>query len=132
MEARDFDSQCSVTLEVTNTELTLAGPREPSAGYYFADRQTGARLRVARANTWSGMLGPLRVGLSPGRRIFSAAYVRWNVVNPRNEDGDDDDASACADTDLIFVRTTAAGSLTRTIEVPDFKVQPSQDSFFRR
>ncbi len=30
------------------------------------------------------MLGPLRIGLPPGRRIFTAAYVQWDVVNPRD------------------------------------------------
>jgi hypothetical protein len=131
VEARDLDTECRVTLEVTNTELTLAGPREPAAGYYFTDRRTGARLRAARAATWSGMLGPLRVGLSPGHRIFTAGYVRWNVVNLR-DDGEDGKGTACEDTNLIFVRTVAAGSLTRSIELPDFQVQPAQDSFFRR
>jgi hypothetical protein len=132
VDAQDLATECRVTLEVSNTELTLAGPREPSAGYYFADRQTGARLRARRVNTWSGMLGPLRVGLSPGRRIFTVGYVQWNVVNLRDDGDDDDDGPACEDTELIFVRTTAAGSLTRSIELPDFQVQPTQDSFFRR
>jgi hypothetical protein len=132
VQAQDFDTECRVTLEVTNTELTLAGPREPAAGYYFVNRQTGARLRAARSITWSGLLGPLRAGLSPGHRIFTAAYIHWNLVNPRDDGGEDDDRPACADTDLIFVRTTAAGSLTRSIELPDFQVQPSQDMLFRR
>jgi hypothetical protein len=73
---------CLATLEVTNTELTLAGPREPAAGYYFTDRRTGARLRAKRLGNWSGMLGPLRVGLSPGRRIFTAADVQWQIEYP--------------------------------------------------
>lgn len=129
-EARDLDAICRVTLEVTNTELTLAGPREPVAGYYFIDRQTGARLRAARLSIRSGMLGPLRIGLAPGSRIFTAAHVQWNVENPR--DGSQGDISPCSDTNLIFVRTIPVGSLTRSITLPDFHVQPSQDTFFRR
>jgi hypothetical protein len=129
-DARNIVAGCRVTLEVTNTELTLAGPREPAAGYYFIDRLTGARLRAARSSMRSGMLGPLRVGLSPGRRIFTAARVELDVKNPR--DGGKNDAPACADTELIFVRTIPVGSLTRSFELPDFRAQPSQDSFFRR
>jgi hypothetical protein len=81
------------------------------------------------------MLGPLRIGLSPGRRIFTAAHVQWTVENPRDgsrSQGDRGDVSPCTDTDLIFVRTIAVGSLTRSITLPDFQVQPSQDTFFRR
>jgi hypothetical protein len=130
VDARDVATGCEVTLEVTSTELTLAGPREPGAGYYFVDRQTGERLRAGRGITRSGMLGPLRVGLSPGRRIFTAAYVKWNVMNARVRDKDE--VSSCADMNLIVVRRTAAGSLTRSIEIPDFQVQASQDMFFRR
>jgi hypothetical protein len=129
-DARKIVDGCRVTLEVTNTELTLTGPREPAAGYYFIDRLTGARLRAARFSTRSGMLGPLRIGLSPDRRIFTAAHVQWDVENPR--DGSQDDISPCSDTDLIFVRTISVGSLTRSITLPDFRVQPSQDTFFRR
>jgi hypothetical protein len=135
VEAKDLGSVCRVTVEVTNTELTLAGPSEPSAGYYFVDRLTGERLRASRQSTRSGMLGPLRVGLGPGRRIFTAAYVQWDVKNPgdssRGQSGQDD-LSPCTNTDLIFVRTIAAGSLIRSITLPDFRVQPSQDTFFRR
>jgi hypothetical protein len=135
VEAKDLGSVCRVTVEVTNTELTLAGPREPSAGYYFVDRLTGERLRASRQSTRSGMLGPLRVGLSPGQRIFTAAYVQWDVANPRagsRGQGGQDGIPPCTDADLIFVRTIAAGSLTRSITLPDFRVQPSQDTFFRR
>jgi len=130
VDAQDLSHVCRVTVEVTNTELTLAGPREPSPGYFFIDRQTRARLRASRFSTRSNMLGPLRVGLSPGHRIFTSAYVQWDVENPR--DGSHGDISACTDTNLIFVRTIDIGSLTSSIRLPDFRVQPMQDTFFRR
>ena len=130
VDAQDLSHVCRVTVEVTNTELTLAGPREPSPGYFFIDRQTRARLRASRFSTRSNMLGPLRVGLSPGHRIFTSAYVQWDVENPR--DGSRGDISACTDTNLIFVRTIDIGSLTSSIRLPDFRVQPMQDTFFRR
>jgi hypothetical protein len=131
VDTQDVESECRVTLELTNTELTLAGPREPTASFYFVDRQTGARLRAARESTWSGMLGPLRVGLAPGRRIFTTARVRWTIVNLRDDGDKDDHATACTDTNLIFERTTPAGSLTRSIELAHFRVEPSDDQFFR-
>jgi hypothetical protein len=130
VRAQDLTSFCRVTLEVTNTELTLAGPREPAAGYYFEERRTHARLRASRLSTRSGMLGPLHVGLSPGRRIFTSSRVEWDVENPR--DGSPGDVSPCTDTDLIFVRSIPVGSLTRSIVLPDFRVQPTEDTHFRR
>jgi hypothetical protein len=129
VKGQDLGSICRVTVEVSNTELTIAGPREPAAGYYFIDRRSGARLRATLLYTWSGMLGPLRVGLVPGRRIFTAAHVQWDVVNPT---GGATDVSPCTNSDLIFVRTIYDGFLTRSIELPDFRVQPTQDTFFRR
>jgi hypothetical protein len=130
VETQDLQSECRVTAEVTSTELALAGPREPTSSYYFADRQTGARLRGTRESIWPGMLGPLRIGLSPGRRIFAIARIRWTVVNLRGDGEGDDQASACADTDLVFVRTTPAGSLTRSIELSHLRIEPSEDQFF--
>jgi hypothetical protein len=135
VEAGDYHNACLVTVEVTNTELALAGPREPAAGYYFVERSTGTRLRATRWRTTSGILGPLRVGLSPGRRIFTSAHVQWEVVNPRDVARAERGLSVlspCRDMDLIFVRTIAAGSLTRSIKLPEFRVTPAQDTFFRR
>jgi hypothetical protein len=135
VDVKDFGGFCRVTVEVTNIELTFAGPTEPSAGYYFVDRPTGETLRGTRLSTSSGMLGPLRAGLPPGRRIFTAAAVEWDIANSHNVSRSQGGRAAfapCADIDLIFVRTIAAGSLTRSITLPDFRVQPSQDRFFRR
>lgn len=135
VDVEDFGTYCRVTVEVTNIELTLASPREPSAGYYFVDRPTGEALRATRLRTSSGILGPLRAGLPPGRRIFTTAHVEWDVRNPHNagrNQGVRGEFMPCADTDLIFVRTTAAGSLTRSITLPHFRVEPSQDTVFRR
>jgi hypothetical protein len=135
VEAEDYHYSCLATVEVTNVELTLAGPREPAAGYYFVDRLTGERLRAQRWRTTPGLLGLFRIGLSPGRRIFTTAYVTWEVVNPRDvgrSQKDRREAAFCKNMDLVFVRTIAVGSLTRSITLPDFQVQPSQDTFFRR
>jgi hypothetical protein len=130
VSSQDYKGSCLVSAELTTTELTLAGPYEPTAGYYFIDRRTRRTLRAERLGIIAGMPGPLRVGLSPGHRIFTAARSQWNVENPR--DGSPGDISPCSDTDLIFVRTIAAGSLTRAIRLPEFRVQPTQDTFFRR
>lgn len=135
VDADDTGAYCRVKVEVTSVELTLAGPREPSAGYYFVDRPTGRVLRAFRLYTSSGVLGPLRAGLPPGRRIFTSAYVDWQVTNPLNASRNPDigaESMSCADTDLIFVRTIAAGSLTRSITLPDFRVEPSRETVFRR
>jgi len=136
VEAEDLYNTCRVTVEVTNVELTLAGPREPASGYYFVDRQSGTRLRAARRSTSGGLLGPLQVGLAPGRRIFTTAQVQWEVETSRTTAVSGADrqgyVSACTNMDLIFVRTIAEGSLTRSITLPDFRVSPAQDTFFRR
>ena len=107
-------------------------PRNLSQDLEHARGDTASLKRIAGDERDLGMFGPLRVGLSPGRRIFTAGRVRWSVVNLRDDGDNDDHASACADTNLIFERTTRAGSLTRSIELPDFSVDPANDRFFRR
>lgn len=120
VEASDLDGLCRATLEVSSIGVRFEGPREPFTRYYFADRRTGARLPAAETAISSRRSGPF-----PTSGFFRASFIQWNVESPR---GGTDGASPCEDTDLIFLRTSAVGPLTRSLSLPDFHLQSLRNS----
>jgi hypothetical protein len=135
-EARDDRNHCFVTLEVSQTDLTLSGPREPTIGYYFIDRRTGEKLRGMRSYLTTAALGALRPGTAGGRRIYTTGREHWQITRPSLASGAgdvaDERAAPCANLDMIVVRTVAAGWLTRSLDLPDFRVNAAQDALLQK
>lgn len=120
VEAVDAGGVCRATLETSTTGVRFAGPREPFTRYYFADRRTGARLPATETDRSVRRAGPFS-----NAWFFRAAFIQWDVEAPR---GATDGAPSCEDTDVIFMRTSAAGTLTRSLTLPDFHVRSLRPS----
>lgn len=125
---RDVDtklSPCRVALEIAEPAFMLHGPREPALGFHFVDRRTGARLRAIHEWTSSvrGMTTTFGSALSGVARAFSVRAVRvWVEDLTTREAPEATTARTCAETQLVVVRTTPEGALTRSIEIPDLRI----------